>query len=444
MNYFLSLIIMNCLITASPGGGKSMLAAREALEWNGPLIVIDPHRDSLAKKVLTHITGNVLYEKLSDVVHTLGWDFLIPSDHPNPAVRKMENDWQAGVFVDILLRQSNMDSLGAQPLKQQWTMRVIQLYLQQNRRWPLTILPFALRPNTTKFDQLLEHCTNPDLAELFDQLRRLTPRSLRSEIGSALRLLESVCESAAFAIRARGGFNFEEFLQNNGKLIVERGDEISEDAMRVMMTAINIRTINHAKRRKAPFPPIRLYIDEATNFGLVGRPEARALAETRKFGLFFSLLVQAHNFPAGTEDLILQASLRKVWGLCSNYDIARKGAQGLVAASRFDDESSFASRVASMTNDLMNLKPGWFWIQDPAGVRKQYVELLEDPWVWPKLQELKLRQKIAQIHARPEYGLSSTEESASSSMNIPAQQDSSLRSSPAERWKRGTNQQRGS
>src|SRR5205807_2395578 len=106
-------------------------------------------------------------------------------------------------------------------------------------------------------------CTLPDVRYKFQQLETLTPRALRAEVGSAARLINAVFRSLAFQARARGGFDLGGFLQNKGKLIVERGEEIGDDAMRVIMGAIVLLVIEHAKRRPRPYPPIHIYIDEA-------------------------------------------------------------------------------------------------------------------------------------------------------------------------------------
>ena len=321
-------------------------------------------------------------------------------------------------------------------------MAVIQLYLAHPQRLPLTILPFGFMPGSDGFELLLGSCTNSEVVWKFEQLRKLTPRGLRAEIGSASRLINGVCRSPAFAVRCRGGFRFEEFLDAGGILIVERGDGVSEDAMRTMMGAIVIKVIEHAKKRKRPNPPIRITIDEANNAGLVRSHESKALAETQKYGLSLDILVQTPDFPREIYDNVMQNCLRKEWFGCASVEVARTAAQDIVGASYSGDESH-AGRMHSLTAEFMNMKPGWRWAHDPFGVRKEYVPLLEDPWAWPTLQHIKLQEKIARIYARPEYSMKKTDSSVSFSPTIQRRSSNSsaaFRDSPARRLKRDTKQ----
>lgn len=258
-------------------------------------------------------------------------------------------------------------------------------------------------------------------------------------MGSAARLVNAVFRSPAFQRRCRGGFDLGGFLQSSGKLIIERGDDIGDDTMRVLIGAIVLLVIDHAKRRPKPFPPIRVYLDEATNARLVGGPELRGIAETNKNGLYWTFLVQNLDFPGGA-DGVLQNCLRHEWFGCPFHDLARKAAVD-VAAGLPPGVESRAERIESLTREIMNLPPGWRWVRDPSGSRKEYVPLLENPWVdWPGLREAKLREKVARIHARPEYGVGDTPPSSTSSPATPPPPPSSppASSSAAERWRRGS------
>ena len=192
------------------------------------------------------------------------------------------------------------------------------------------------------------------------------------------------------------------FLQNKGKLIVERGD-LGDDAMRVIMCSINLFVIEHAKRRPAPYPPIRIRIDEATNAGLVGgpgSPEQRGVAETAKNGLYWEFLVQNLDFPGGS-DALFQNCLRHEWFGCAMTNWLAKGRQYRCRAGEFWRKPR-GQRIAAIADELMNFPPGWRWVRDPSGSRKEYVPLLENPWVdWPGLRAAKLREKLQCIYSAP-------------------------------------------
>ncbi len=398
--------------------------------------VFDPHKESLAHAVMTHATGNVLYERLSDIQDTLGFDLLTPSSNPNPAQRAHENQRRGEGFVAILMRRRNTDGMAGTPLMEEWIIAAIMLFLFQGTPKLLTLLPYAFMPGTTEFAALVADCTLPEIRHKFQQLENLPSRAVRAEVGSAMRLINAVFRSPAFAARCRGGFDLGAFLQKKGKLIVERGDDIGDDTGRTIMGAIVLLIIDHAKRRPKPYPPIRIYIDEATNAQLVGAPELRGIAETNKNGLYWEFLVQNLDFPGGS-DAVLQNCLRHEWFGCPFHDLARKAAID-VAAGLPPTEKSRAERIAELTDDIMNLPPGWRWVRDPSGSRREYVPLLENPWPnWPGLREAKYQQVLQCIYSRPEYRVPA--EPASPSSSKPGTRRSGKSpddSSPANRLKR--------
>ena len=73
-------MIPNVLVIGEPGSGKSVAAARDALEFPGVCIIQDPHQRSLARLVLTHAPAdNIIFDRLSDLEHSIGYDLLKPS-----------------------------------------------------------------------------------------------------------------------------------------------------------------------------------------------------------------------------------------------------------------------------------------------------------------------------------------------------------------------------
>ncbi len=393
---------VNVLVVGSTGGGKTLSAARNVIEAkNEAAVILDPHKESFGKTVLTHANGNILYACLSDLAHAIGFELLVPSTHPHPEVRQLENQQRAEAFVQILLRRRDSDGLASTPLLEEWCYAAIMLLLYQKAPKPLRLLPFAFLPGTEEFESLVRDCTRSEVRAKFRALEKLTSRALRSEVGSAARLINGSVGSPAFAVWSRGGFDLGRFPQNKGVLIVERGD-VGEETMRAIMGAIVLLVIDHVRRRKNPFPVIRVYIDEATNARLVGGPELRGIAELRKYGLFWTFLVQGLDFPGGP-DGVLQNCLLHEWFSCSNYELARKAATDIAAGLHRGDEESRAQMIERLTAEIMNLKPGWRWVRDPSGSRKEYVPLLHSPWPdWPGLRAAKHSEKLQWIYARPE------------------------------------------
>ena len=161
----------NVLKVGATRKGKTLSAARDVVESpDEAAVVLDPHKQSLAEAVLTHATGNVLYERLSDIRLTLGFELLAPSSHPDALQRHLENQRRAEAFVAILLRRRDADGLATTPLLEEWVMAAITLYLFQATRKPLTMLPYAFLPGTDEFAALVKDCPLPDLRHKFRQL----------------------------------------------------------------------------------------------------------------------------------------------------------------------------------------------------------------------------------------------------------------------------------
>jgi hypothetical protein len=435
--------MMLCNVTAvgATRTGKSM-SGLQRLVQSAPTeaaILLDPHMKSFAYGAVIHTPGEVLYERLSNITETLGFDFLSPSTHPNPVVRQQENQLRAEAFTEILLRRRNVDGIAGTPLMEEWCMAALMLFLFQSVPKPLALLPFAFLPGSREFRSLVRDCALREIRYKFRQLARRSLSAVRAEVGSAERLFTAVFRSPAFTVRSRGGFDLGEFLQRRGKLIIERGSEIGDDAMRTIMGAIVLLTIEHAKRRPKPYPPITIYIDEATNARLIGAPELHGIAETNKNGLYWQFFVQ--NLPAGA-DAILQNCHRHEWFACPSYDLARKAATDIAAGLRPGDASR-SERIATLTDEVINLSPGWRWVRDAAGARKEYVPLLENPWPdWPGLREAKFEEKLQWIYRRPEYRKPDVSPcSNSSKTETPRPSKSPDDSSPATRLKRRARRQ---
>jgi hypothetical protein len=206
-----------------------------------------------------------------------------------------------------------------------------------------------------------------------------------------------------------------------------------------MMGAIILKTIDYAKRRPTPFPPLLIVLEEANNAGLLGKYESHALAETRKYGLFFRIVVQSPTFPPDIAENVFQNTGRKEYYRCGSYDVARKAALDIAAGMYFpsDSEISRAEHVARLTTDLLNMPPGTRYVRDQFCSRREYVPLLKAPWTFASLQAKKLREKLARIYTKPQYaGRTAIRPSSNWLPTIPPRPNNlPAPSSPAQRWK---------
>jgi len=440
--FWVAAAVYNVLVIGEPGSGKSVAAARDALSFPGAVVILDPHKDSLAQLFLLHCDSeNVLFDRLADLENALGYDLLRPSAHPDPLRRAQQDQRRAEIFVEILMRRRGGD-IASSPLTEEWVTALLVLFLSQTNPKPLSILPYGFVPDTDEFRALLRDCPLPEVRAKFRQLEKLSPRGLRAEVGSAARLVNGVFRSPAFLARSHGGFDLGAFLQGGGKLVVEGGGE-SEDVKRTILCGINLLVTDHCESRPKPYPPVRIYLDECTNARTAGRFEEQKAGETRKYALSWYFMCQHPNFPNGPDGYFQNCQRKEIYR-CGHYELARKLA-AMIAAGLPPTDETRASRIDALTTDLMNLKPGWRWVTDRSGSRKEYVPLLADPYPpWPGLVEAKMGEKLCRIYARAEYrtagrlggGGPGTPPSSPSSPDTPPPPSSSPgASSPAERWK---------
>lgn len=362
------------------------------------LVVIDPHRDSLAGPLVAHLVAHgmqrrILFDRLSDVHRVLSWDFLPPSTASDLLVRDAENESNIRAFIDVLCRRRQVESVATSPLVEEGLLDVLWLYVEQDRRIPLTDIQFALSPRHPKFRQLLDHCTNPEIVHKFRAIARA--KSSRSQLSAVSRFIKGVCSSPAFAVRctAEPTLNLGQVLNRDGIVIAEGGGaSLSDDAMRSMMGAIVLQVIRYVRTRPRPYPPVILAMDECTNAGLIGGSgyETRALAECAKMGLFFHILVQQLNFPnAAITEAVLANTLIHEWYFNANPAVRRKASVDL------------GNR--DYMNIIGTLKVGERMIKDRDRVYREYVEPLVDPYGFEGLAKLKSERALVEIQKRPEY-----------------------------------------
>ncbi len=276
----------NVIAIGEPGSGKSVNAARDAIAFPGAAIIQDPHKDSLGQLVLTHIEANVLLDRISDD-HALNYGLLKPSRHPDPARRLQQNQRRAQFFVEVLMRRRGGD-IAAAPLMEEWILALLMLFLYQAVPKTPDFIPYGLMPDTSQFRTLLSDCRHDQVRRKFESLEKLKPRALRAEVGSAARLANAVFQSQAFLDRCRSGFEFGQFIQDGGKLIVERGDE-NEDVNRTIMGGINMLATEHCENRAVPHSTGRhLFrrMHQRSHSGEIRGAKGRRDPQTRSFMVF--------------------------------------------------------------------------------------------------------------------------------------------------------------
>jgi RecA/RadA recombinase len=422
----------HALIAGMSGGGKTTLAVdaivEEADRGDTALVVEDPHTDSLGQNAFERLVARghgsrILYDRLYNLVHRLGFDFLRLSTASDPIRRYAENETRVDYFTKVLLRRRGQDSLTTSPLTEEWTLNALWLYVEQSERKSLADLYHLFQPKDQVLAKFMDDCRDPDRVTPFKKI--YDGKGNAGQIAPARRLIERVCRSPGFALRCGATFNFEEFLSNRGILIVEGGafDTLSSDALRIILGSISLKTIEYVRNRPRPYPRVSHYLDEANNYGLVGEHEKSALAELRKKNYGCKILVQGLDFPSlQITEGVLNNCATHIWFCCSSSKLAQQ------AAADLGDPG--------LKDSLRGLQVGECYIRTPGNYRFYKHKMGEDPWVFPGLSKKKAEVYLETIRARPEFqsrGDSAMPPSKGDSKTTRPQSDNSSISSPAKR-----------
>lgn len=338
--------VRHTLVCGATRSGKSEaeLARLVPLAKRGDcgIVLLDPP-GTLARKFLLHLdllglTSRVLYDRLADTDRVPGYDWLPPSAHPDPLQREAENDERTRDFAEILLRRRGTQGTAGTPLIEETLLAALGVYVHQATPAPLPWLAEIFDPWSERRAHLLANCITPELVRKFHDLGSLSPTARRTETAPAERILRAVLQSPALRVRSgEATFGVGRLLDDRGILILDGGSRgnLSRDAMSVMMGAVILRVLQHA--RTGAKGRIVLVMDEAVNANLLGLHESQALAEAGKWGVEVHVLVQdPFGFPtAEIRSNVLQNCWRHEWFRQGSAEAARLAAED-VATPQLD------------------------------------------------------------------------------------------------------------
>jgi hypothetical protein len=384
---------VSTLILGSPGSGKSFSAFPAAIREVG--VYADPHKDSLGSLIVEHGPEHRLLPDDFSGDHPLAFDL------GKPAATEEGSYNRAMLLVAVFLAVRNLETSSGSALMDDWLPPAVYCYLTLRRRRRLSWLPYLFRPGTKRFRIMMRDCTQPDLKYKFLGLAKLTERGLRAEVGSIVRLLDSVFRSPSFRRRCDGHLDVGALLQAGNLIVLSRG-EASEDAYRFYVLALLMLVVEHVKTRGTRYPFVRICLDEAMNAGFLRHPAPfKAAAECRKNGLFLTVITQA--LPSWADDLFQFCPLH-VYHRIDSEAIARRAANDILPCLRLRPDETRAELIAWLIEDLKSLKPGERWVVRNGVARREYVKLPQSPWPdWPGLRAAKLSEKLERIYRKEEY-----------------------------------------
>ena len=304
---------------------------------NGPaLIVCDPH-GGLARKLaicaLAHgmfKNGKVIYDPVAATSRVPGYDFLVPSNNPDPLQRAAEHRERIEETIGVLLRSSGKMDASRNPIIYESLNNALLLYLNQRTPVPFTWLPDCFSRDADAHHYMLANCTDSEVHRRFAWYQSLPLREWDFQCSAAIRLLRKVTDSPQFCARLHPTFDLAAHLNRGGILLLDgssRGN-LSRADMSVIMSQPMLRTIQLG-RSGGLYRLVIIVIDEAANAGLIDGNVARALAESRKWNVVFILIVQNPlNFAEPwIVESVYQNCPDQFWFLQVNSDAIRKAAE---------------------------------------------------------------------------------------------------------------------
>jgi hypothetical protein len=335
-------VSVNTLVVGETQRGKTTLVLNEdvipTIESNScAVFIFDPH-SSMAEKAAHFSVTHGFEDRL--IVDNLGWTefvsspgFIEKSRHPDMYRRRLENRRMAKNLM-YALASSRKDSINDRPNNRKYTNLAGCAILENTLEFQLGDLPEALRPPLSKDDkearflQILAGMTDKKDRYELQKLAKFPITRQEDLAGGALRLIDESLDEVALQLRLQPTFDIDAFIENKGIYCLMGGDA-DDNAISAVFNLIELMLIQKVKNRyaqremigDAAGPPLamRVYKDEAANYGLVRKPQAQALAQTIKMDRTDCLIVQVPMF--GDEEIdasVKNNTPRKIWFRCAS------------------------------------------------------------------------------------------------------------------------------
>lgn len=445
------LLVFSRLIIGGSGWGKSEGTLNELMRIarSMAIVLFDPH-GSLARKFMLHLLNEgmqhrVLYDRISDFDRLLAGFKFEQSVHPNLLKRESENSKRIMGLIDLMWRASKREGdVHAMPSMSEGADHALRLLMFQEEPVSLSLLPYAFRFKHPMCNQLIENCTDDDIAEEWRELQRLdrqhSDKILESKIGPIKRLTRQTFGLPAFRERCDGHFDIGQALLNKQIIIVDGSDDgtVTKQSVTAVYGAMNLQIDQFLRKNftQTGKPcPVLVVWEEAGATDIIGANEIDMLRELRKTGFAGWIINQDANFgPPEMWATIKSCTPEKVWynpgddvlGLDAAKSIAyrkldphrvkyvhesekmifdgweevvRKGVS--VSGDKKTESENFTeraryrpvreSRPEFMSLDdqiklevqkIMCMGKGWRMIQNPDYVSQdpEYIDMLPDPW----------------------------------------------------------------
>lgn len=340
------------LIIGGSGSGKS-----EGTLWDlvqiaelrtHAIVLMDPHGE-LARKFALHLKNRgmhkrLIYDQFSNYDRVLGGLSIFQSNDPNKLRRESENNRRIMAFINILWRAAQRDDgdIINAPMTLMYTELATRIILFQKTRVPLKLYPYLFRLKHPICEYLVQHCTDEEAVEEWNDLMMLARRNssnlIEQKIGGAKRLARTVFNFPAFRERCDGNFNISTALENKQIIVYDALDDgsVAPEVKTGIFGCVNLQIIEalqaHFARTGNPLPTLVVW-EEAPAANQIGPYEINMLREGRKYGFSGWVIGQDLGFlDKDIKATVKSCTPEHVWFNPMDADLAMEAAEDLAFA----------------------------------------------------------------------------------------------------------------
>jgi hypothetical protein len=293
------------LVAGPTGMGKTEIVFRMFFDaWicqdDAPAIVLFDAHGRFAEKAAAKCEeyglfgkGLAHFDRLRDVKHGLGYGWTEPSRAADPEQRQAETREKITVLKSVLVRTEEMLDTTKTVMIDEVMDDVLSLALDRDNAIPFYFLLYAFEFDSDTFQYLYATCMNEWTKRKFREYQKLSRTDFQYKCVPVRRRIEKFCHCIQARKRSVATFDFEEFMNKGGKLLLSgesKGDLGRDDMSRILglliVLLISIARIGRLRRR------VIVIIDEGVAAKLIDLNIARALDEARKWGITFVLITQ--------------------------------------------------------------------------------------------------------------------------------------------------------
>ncbi len=454
------------LISGKTGSGKTNFVLNEMMDVirreQHPVTFVAPHEQAgkdLAAELYAqygdYILDRLVIEQLGDTDKVIPRQFIQKSTSTDYWKRRSENDAYADAFMSLLAARRKKEDFFENPSLEEISTLTIKLFQNQDTWWPEHLIARTLDPKDPISKYAIAHCTDRDIANLFEQKLRVAANVAEHSTRPVARMFDLLLANATMKSRTSQPQTWDKIaFHNNCGILIIIANGCSADALRTYVFA-EFQQMYYWWKNGIVRPGL-FVVDEVTNYSLAGNFESRALATLRGFGGSIWFLVQNRNFPTpeiannittnmdefafrqngGQNAHLVAESLLPVLDEYQVHHTTKKRiddkptmkerrgrtytsredgtssesdsyGEQLIPNFRYEDENVYQQgheQLLWLAQKLQTLRVGQYYYNTSThGAGRAQAQLFPDSWAFPGLKEAKYQECLQKIKAQAIY-----------------------------------------